>query len=364
MTARTDLPRLTVLDRYIVRSILGGVGLVVLVLLALGAVFLFMNQQDDIGVGSYSTIDALFFVLLNLPAQAWELLPISALIGSLLALGNLARDSELTVMRAAGLSVWRITRAAGIAAALLGLIAALLGELVGPPLQDLARQQKAFSKFANVSFTGSSGAWIRDGNLILNVERQTGDARFGGMMLYELGPDRRLAALGRAATASEDATGKWRLGSYVETRFDGDRAIANRLPSRALESNVSAEFLGIAARSPTQLPVVDLVRMVEHLESNELDARAPTFALWSRVARLFAVAFGVLLALPFVFGSLRAAGAGTRVALGFVVGIGLFILQRTLESGVVVFNAPPVLLAWIPTALMATLAVTLISRTR
>lgn len=364
MSITQAVPRFTVLDRYLVRSILESVALVVLVLLALGAVFLFMNQQDDIGVGNYSAWDAMVFVLLNLPAQAWELLPISALIGSLLALGNLARDSELTVMRASGLSVWRLARAAGIAAVLLWMTAALLGEVVGPPLQDLARQQKAFSKFSNVSFTGASGAWIRDGNLILNVERQTGDTRFGGMMLYEFGPDRRLAALGRAATASENTAGQWRLDSYVETRFSGDRVVASRLPSRALESNVSAGFLGIAARSPTQLPIADLVRMVDHLEANELDARAPTFALWSRIARLFAVAFGVLLALPFVFGSLRAAGAGTRVALGLVVGIGLFILQRTLESGVVVFDAPPVLLAWIPTALMATLAIVLIARTR
>ena len=45
------------------------------------------------------------FVGLNLPKYAFDMLPIAALIGSLLALGNLARSMELIVVRAAGVSV-------------------------------------------------------------------------------------------------------------------------------------------------------------------------------------------------------------------------------------------------------------------
>ena len=96
------------LDRYIVRTILGAVGLWVALLLALGALFLFINQQDDIGVGSYTAKDALLYVLLNLPEQAWQLLPIAALMGSLMGLGSLARGSEITVIRATGVSPARI----------------------------------------------------------------------------------------------------------------------------------------------------------------------------------------------------------------------------------------------------------------
>ena len=86
-------------DRYIIGTILRGVGLVGAIVLVLGGLFLFMEQQDDIGVGRYTTADALLFVVLNLPQQVWELLPITALIGALLALGNLARGSELTVLQ-------------------------------------------------------------------------------------------------------------------------------------------------------------------------------------------------------------------------------------------------------------------------
>ena len=78
---------MTVLDRYIVRSILGSVFLVMIAVLILGALFVFIDQQDEIGVGHYTAMEAVWFTLLNLPQQAFELLPITVLIGSLLGLG-------------------------------------------------------------------------------------------------------------------------------------------------------------------------------------------------------------------------------------------------------------------------------------
>lgn len=355
---------MSALDRYLVRAVLSGVALVVAVLLSLGGLFEFMGQQDDIGVGNYTTLDALRVALLSLPQQAWELLPISALIGALLGLGNLARGSEIIVMRAAGLSVWRIARGVAYAGGMLVVLSVLLGEVLAPPMQQMAREHKAFSKFSNVSFAGPGGAWLRDGDLILNVEQQVGDRQFGGLYLYRLDDAHRVQSLGRATTARADAVEGWQLEQYVESRFNGDRVEIRRAETQALESRLSAEFVGVAAAAPARLPSTALWRLVEYLELNDLQAREVRFALWSRIARTFAVLAAVLLALPFVFGTLRSAGAGARIAVGFMLGIGFFMLQKVLESGTVVFAGNPVLMAWIPTALMAITATLLLSRTR
>ena len=73
---------MSILDRYLIRTIVGFVLLVMSVLLILGALFVFIDQQEDIGVGRYTALSALWFTLLNLPQQAYELLPITVLIGS------------------------------------------------------------------------------------------------------------------------------------------------------------------------------------------------------------------------------------------------------------------------------------------
>jgi len=376
------------LDRYIVRTILGAVLLVMVVLLILGALFVFIGQQGDIGVGHYTVADAMWYTLLNLPQQVYQLLPITALIGSLIGLGQLARGSEITVIRAAGVSVARLAGTALIAAAVLIAFEGVLGEFVAPQLQEAANQQKAFSKYNSVGFGGGAGAWVRDGDLILNVARQSGSRQFVGMQVFELSPQHSVLSIGRAASATAAGHRTWMLGGYTESSFRyqsvdppiaqpgcGQNPLQCRPPPVArvtasapgrkmLQSNVTAGFLGLAVQDPEQLTLSSLWQLIEYFHTNSLDARQYLFAFWSKVARTAAIAFSVLLALPFVLGSMRSAGSGTRVMLGLVIGLAFFLLQRLIDSGAIVFNLDPVILAWLPTALLATVTLLLLARAR
>lgn len=116
--------------------------------------------------------------------------------------------------------------------------------------------------------------------------------------------------------------------------------------------------------NPNELEVMSLYRLIRYYQQNSLDARPYVFAFWSRIARTLGIAFAVLLAVPFVLGSLRSAGAGARTMVGLIVGIALFLLQRLIESGTLVFDLNPVILAWIPTTLLAVVSVTLLARAR
>ncbi|MFO7276002.1 MAG: LPS export ABC transporter permease LptG [Pseudomonadota bacterium] len=355
---------MSLIDRYLLRAILGSTALVLAVLLVLGLLFVFLGEQSDIGEGRYTAGAAFWYSVMSLPQQAWEMLPIAALIGSLVGLGALARGSELIVLRASGVSVARMARSALTAAALLIALQVALGEFVAPPLEQAARQQKAFAKYSDVTFGGASGAWVRDGNLILNVAQQSGATQFGGMLVFELSDEHRLSAIGRAARALGDSGGAWRLSGYAESRFATDRVVARRSGTRTLESNLSAGFLGLAVKDPQELETRTLWSLIRFYQANQLDARPYVFAFWSRISRTTAVAFAVLLALPFVLGPLRSAGAGARTLVGLVLGVGLFLLQRLIESGTIIFDVDPIVLAWLPTALLAALSLGLLARTR
>src|SRR5262245_31050344 len=113
-----------VLDRYLVKAICGHFTLILMVLAVLLGLFLYINEQGWVGVGRYGQPQALRHVLLNLPATLLQFLPVAALLGALLGLGQLARGSELTVMRASGVSIARICGAVLLAALLLLPLAA------------------------------------------------------------------------------------------------------------------------------------------------------------------------------------------------------------------------------------------------
>ena len=353
-----------VLDRYIVKTLLAAVAVVALVVLVLVGLFMFIAQQGEVGTGAYTTLKALRYVLLNLPDQLFQYLPVIAIIGSLTGLGSLARSSELTVMRASGVSMLRIGGAVAQAALLLVVLAVALSEYVAPELGRLSREQKAIAKFSDISFAGEGGAWVRDGNLLLQIERQSGASDFGGLRVFELTAEGDLAAVGRAGSASQQSEGHWLLQDYAQSRFAAERVEFVQQPQRQLDTRISASFLGLATADRTQMSVRALAALVGYLRSNGQASHGYEFALWSRTARVTAVFFAMLLALPFVFGSLRASGAGARATLGLILGLGYFLLHQMVESGTLAFALPPMLLAWVPTVILASVVGVLVARLR
>jgi len=333
------------------------------VLMTLGALFLFISQQSDIGIGNYSAGDAMMFTFLNLPEQAFELLPIGALIGALMGLGNLASGSELVVTRASGVSVWRIAWPVGLAGLTLAIMMYGLGEYVAPPMAQFAKREKTTSKLADVSFAGSSSAWVKDGNLILRVQTGEVDQAFGGVSLYELGAN-RLLSVKRADRVSVADPGHWRLHNVATTRFSDDKIESEVVPEVTMTSSINPDFLGLAATDPDLLTLRGLWSYIDHLRRNSLGTASYEIGFWSRIARLFAVIVVTLLALPFVFGPLRTTGAGTRTVIGVLLGVVFFLITRTVENGGQLFNVNPVIVGWLPTAVIGFCTCIAISRTR
>jgi lipopolysaccharide export system permease protein len=352
------------LDRYLYRTVLIYTLMAMAVLLTLGGLFLFISQQSDIGTGDYTTGDAFLFTFLNIPEQIYELLPIGALIGALMGLGNLAAGSELVVTRASGVSVWRMVWPVGLAGVTLSLTMYAVGEYVAPPLAQFAKREKTTSKLADVSFAGVSSAWVKDGNLILRVATGEVDQSFGGVSLFELDAPNKLHSIQRADRISVADPGQWRLHNVATTTFGNDRVTSTVQDEVKVRSTVNPDFLGLAATDPDLLTLSGLKSYIEHLRQNSLDTAYYAIGYWSRIARTFAVVIVTLMALPFVFGPLRSAGAGTRTVIGVVLGIVFFLITRTVENGGQLFKADPIVVGWAPTAVVGLCTLIAIARTR
>ena len=81
---------------------------------------------------NYNAWQAFLYVLWGAPSYLYEILPVAALIGSVLGLGALASNSELIVMRSIGISLWRIVGWVMRSALLLIVLSFVLSEWVIP----------------------------------------------------------------------------------------------------------------------------------------------------------------------------------------------------------------------------------------
>ena len=354
---------MSVLSRYVMRAVIGYTLLVLLVLLVLNGLYLLITQQDEVGVGNYTGTSALMFVGLNLPQTAFDMLPIASLIGALLSLGNLARSLELVVVRAAGVSVARIaTWVLGAGVLLMGMTWAL-GEYVAPPLEQYAREMKTFQKFQDYTM-GNRGAWAKDGNTILSVQRQSANNNFGGVYVFQFDAQHRLRSIGKAGSATIDDQNSWSLFDYRESKIEGDRIVPEHQASTTLQTDVSAEFLGLAAIKPDSMPVRALMTYVAHLKRTGLDAPSAEAAMGARIARTVAVAIIVVLAVPFAFGPMRSTGTGARTVVGIMIGVLFLLFARLMDSSGALFDLPPFVVGWAPTLLLALVTGIAVARVR
>jgi lipopolysaccharide export system permease protein len=239
-----------------------------------------------------------------------------------------------------------------------------IGDYAAPPMAQLAKREKTTEKLADVSFAGSSSAWVKDGNLILRVQTGEVDRAFGGVSLFRLDGPTKLRSIQRAERISVADPGRWRLHNVATSGFGDDRVTGGVVSETTMQSTVNPEFLGLAATDPQMLTLHGLAAYIDHLRRNSLDTASYEIGYWSRIARLFAVIIVTLLALPFVFGPLRTTGAGTRTVIGVMLGVVFFLITRTIENGGHLFGLNPALVGWLPTVAIGICTLIAIARTR
>ncbi len=351
-----------ILTTYLLRTIISSTLLVLLVLLALAGLFEFIGQLDNVQ-GDFGIPQALLFAALRLPQLAFEMLPIAALIGSLLGLGGLATSSELVVMRTAGVSIVSLIGMVSIAGIVLMIVTALIGEFIGPPLDYFARHMRNQAVYEQQA-DFDNDTWVKDGSVILHLERVNTEFEFGGIYLYRFYDDNSLQSIARAENAGIDADDKWILENFRATRFvpGGVQVVESSLAVESLE--IGSELLGITLVKPISLSARGLVSYINYLQANGLAADRFRTELWARIARTVTVIVMPVLALAFVFGSLRSAGHGTRLIIGVLIGLLYFLASEMLANSGQVFNLNPAVVSWLPSIALVLVTAYALSRVR
>ena len=266
------------LRRYIVKEILLATALVLAAVLLLFAFFDLVKEIGDLGRGNYQLRHVLQHVLLSMPTHAYEIFPIAALIGTLFALAQLVASSEYTVMRTAGLSLWRVLStilSAGVALALLTLA---FGEFLGPHAEQWAVQLRSRAISGVIAQEFSSGLWLKDDKSFVNVREITADGQLKGVRIYDFDTQLRLVSVSAARGGVYAGDRKWLLSDVEKTSFSEVRTEVSRSAQEVWSSVLDPRLLNVLTIQPEKMSAMSLYVYSQHLRAHRTvaqDLRAP-----------------------------------------------------------------------------------------
>ncbi len=349
------------LDRYIARSLLSATMLAWLVVVALEGVFVFLGEIGDIGRGHYAWQDAALFVLLSLPARAWQSFPMAVLIGTLLGLGNLAARGELNAFRLAGCSQVRLGISVLIAGIFMLLLAWPLGEMVAPPASQAATSLRTQAIFDDVGIQGSSGFWVRKGRQMIRVGRAETDGSLSDIHIYSLDVQPRLLAASVIERAVYDAQG-WNLEKIRRSRFDNEDVSVESRESVTGVGLVDPQLAYLLAHRADTFSLPELRRYIEGLEQGGMQTDRYRLAFWQRLSAPLAVLAMLMLSMGMVLGPLGLQGVGLRVLAGVLVGLLFKLVSDTAAHAGLVYGGPAWIAALLPSLLVFSAAFFLVRR--
>jgi lipopolysaccharide export system permease protein len=355
--------KVNVLTAYIVKEVLKGSLIALLLLLTLFNLFTFSDELKSLGVGKYDLKDIFLYLALTSPRVFYELIPSSALLGSLFILGAMGNNRELIAMRAAGLSTLGIIKAVLWAGVLLVMISILVGEFIAPYTERAAQLLKTTAKNERVAMDARYGVWMREGKSFINIREIKEDGSLANIFIYDLDDHSRLRQSLSAAKASYLGRQQWKLEQIRQSRISTEKMIATEHTEQLWTSSIAPDLLKIVVVNPDNLSLYDLALYIEFLKGNHQKSQSYELAFWGRVVNPLVTFVMLLVAAPFVIGVKRGVSTGARMMIGVIIGMSFNILDKIVGHMGLVYDLNPPLMAVSSSLTVLVLALWAIKRT-
>jgi lipopolysaccharide export system permease protein len=320
----------------------------------------FVGQLSDIGTKHYGVLQAFMYVPMELPTDIYQLFPMAGFLGALIGLGRLATNSELVVMRGAGVSIKRIAWSVAKAGILMVIIMTLIGELFAPMLQHKANHMKSVA-LEKQNTVAVHSVWLRKNHTFVHVGNIESATKIGNIMRYRFSDSHRLLSAS-IATSGVLNDGKWKLLNVQQTLFNKKGTSIRHLKEAPMTVNFHPAVLQKARKVKNEGSIVGLIKTIHNRQQAGLVSSQQQFSLWQRLLQPITTIIMFCLGIPFVFGSLRDASMGSRVLTGVVIGFGFYMLNQLFGPISLVYQFPPLLAAVFPPLLFLSIYAILIRR--
>lgn len=326
----------------------------VLLLLTIDVLFSLIKELNDI-TAFYTMGDVFFYVMLTIPSKIYEMFPVSVVVAVVVSLGALANGSELVVMLASGVSKFRIALTAMMGVGFWLLLVVLMGEYVAPAGDQMAQQFRNEQVSQGKATSASNAIWLRDGDVILRTNHMAELALKGTYELKDVTvfalKDKKLTQVSDAESATFE-NNHWTLKNLKVSTFSDTGVKTSMVEQQQWESRIQPEILNISTTRPKYLSIRDIKKFQQFSAKTGSLQSAYHIAWWSKMTfPLLVIATG-LCGIVMLFGQIRSSGFAQRLVVGIVIGVVVYLLNKTLLNYGEVYHVHPFWVTLLPSMML------------
>ena len=370
-----ELPKLTILDAYIAKQYLRILAMTTVGLLGLFYISAFIDMSDKLFKGQATMGLIGEFLFWSTPEWLSYIIALSVLLSSLVTVGLLTKNSELIVMRACGISLYRTALPMLVFALAAGAV------LFGMEERVMATSNQRADRLKHLIRTGQpqtfgvlNRKWIvgNNGDMYHYQYYDPRNRELNSLSVFSFDPQshvlRSRMFVQRAKYAPKPTpTGtqpEWWLDAGWSREFDGKAGVRN---FKSFENTTApfeaADYFVTEAREPDLMNFWQLRGYITELRSSGYNVLEHEVGLHRKIAFPFVTLVMTLIAVPF------AVTTGRRGAMyGIGVGIVLALVYWTMISVFAAFGQggliDPMLAAWAPNLIFGAAAVYLLFTVR
>lgn len=379
---------MTILQRYFTVNICQAVAFVLVAFLALVAFMDLTSILPSVGKNDFGMQHAFLYVLLLVPGNVYQVMPVAALIGTIYTMAQFASSSEFTIMRASSMSTRQAAWILFRIGAIFVVVAFVFGELITPRTAPVAERMRLTAKGGSVSAEFRSGMWTKDsvhangvrgnvtGSRFFNVRRIAADGQLEDVRLYEFDNNLRMRSVVTAARGTYEGNNTWRLNEVTETLFANSRELpapgsavpagqtiqstygqetasvaTRKLATYELTSEITPKILSVSRSDPERMSAAELAVYTRHLAENRQETERFKVAFWKKLIDPLSIFVLMALALPFGYLHTRSGGVSLKIFIGIMIGVS-FLLINSLFSHLGVLTILPAFLTAVAPSLL------------
>lgn len=352
-----------ILQRYIGLSLAKGW---LLVLAVLGTVFGLIGFIEELGRTSrdYDVAAVAVYTLLSLPHQMVSLAPVIALLGSIVALSNLDRFNELTIISCTGFPPRKLLAAVALPTLLLMVGLWLCMEYITPQLHQSAEREKHLLRHQNHVTIPGGGVWSTDRQRYIHLGKMFDHGVPGDISLFEFNQSGQLTRALRALTAQVSDDRRWLFQQVREKTLEDGELVTRIRKELEIHNLWAAAELPTLTLASDSMALSVLYKYSQYRANNEQPVEKYFSVFWQKLLMPLTVGAMVLLATPISanLGAGRGRSFGMNIGIGAVVGILFYVgAQIIFALGQLLHFSIP-LVAIVPSVLILLCAIVLLRR--